>query len=579
VKREMEGTTVPECADACDQLPFCAGFTMRDASSCVLRSVVTLISKSGMDTYVKDPTPAPAPTPGFPAAECIDVPFGWVDTLSKSCDIYVSQAWCNSTGGFGDNWLAPWGGFEDYSNNRHDATQACCGCGGGKSATPEWPQYAGNYTKCEAEKEQVVVESQAACQAKAVDAGAEYYQYAGDDHRGSCWWSAKCISPTSGTGYNWRIYSQALWPQFGEDHTACEDDQAGTPVDSQASCQAKAVNASAMYYQYLVDSDDNSGSCWWSTTCPSPVSGAALNWKVYSLVDHNHQYLVSKNTRLTASKSGSEEHVFWAGEGKIYEMHWGSHNGWKAVVQELEQLTVSENTILTSSRKESAVSVFWPGDGTISELHWGEHNGWDKTVQTFDQPTVSMNTHISACKNDNSESVFWAGEGTIYEMHWGTHNGWKPEVQEFEQSTVHTSTKLTSSKKSSGISVFWPGDGKIYELHWGEHVGWDNPTLDVYDHSSVWAHTRLSACKSDIADSVFWAGEGKIYEMHWGTHNGWNKQVEEIAQSTVDSDTILASSRKTSGVSVFWPGEDVVNELHWGDHNGWDDELVIHQAV
>jgi hypothetical protein len=51
---DMEDTTVQQCADACDQLPNCAGFTMLDSSKCNLKSAVTLTSVSGKDTYVKE---------------------------------------------------------------------------------------------------------------------------------------------------------------------------------------------------------------------------------------------------------------------------------------------------------------------------------------------------------------------------------------------------------------------------------------------------------------------------------------------------------------------------------------------
>merc|ERR1711920_603333 len=54
----MEGTTVLQCADACDQLPSCAGFTiLLDSNTCNLKSAVALtIPTDGIhkDTYVKE---------------------------------------------------------------------------------------------------------------------------------------------------------------------------------------------------------------------------------------------------------------------------------------------------------------------------------------------------------------------------------------------------------------------------------------------------------------------------------------------------------------------------------------------
>jgi len=69
-----------------------------------------------------------------------------------------------------------------------------------------------------------------------------------------------------------------LWPQLGEGNTKCENDQSKDPVESQAACQAKAVEAGVGYYQY----DADEGYCWWFATCTSPTSGTAKNWKIYS---------------------------------------------------------------------------------------------------------------------------------------------------------------------------------------------------------------------------------------------------------------------------------------------------------
>jgi hypothetical protein len=69
----LEGTTVPQCADACDQLPNCAGFTMLlDSNKCNLKSAVTLTypPADGLDknTYVKEPEPEPEATASPTAA-------------------------------------------------------------------------------------------------------------------------------------------------------------------------------------------------------------------------------------------------------------------------------------------------------------------------------------------------------------------------------------------------------------------------------------------------------------------------------------------------------------------------------
>lgn len=58
---------------------------------------------------------------------------GWVDSYGYTCDMYVDRDYCTPSGGFGRGWDAGWGSnYRDYvSVDGFDATQACCGCGGG----------------------------------------------------------------------------------------------------------------------------------------------------------------------------------------------------------------------------------------------------------------------------------------------------------------------------------------------------------------------------------------------------------------------------------------------------------------
>jgi len=64
---------------------------------------------------------------------CADQP-DWLDVTGESCASYVSNQWCTSTGGFGPSWTD--GAFSLFADkNGIDATQACCGCGGGVAVT------------------------------------------------------------------------------------------------------------------------------------------------------------------------------------------------------------------------------------------------------------------------------------------------------------------------------------------------------------------------------------------------------------------------------------------------------------
>jgi thiol-disulfide isomerase/thioredoxin len=53
--------------------------------------------------------------------------------------MYVESEFCTSTGGFGKGWNPSWGdSFRYYvSTDGVDATQACCGCGGGLAVSPK----------------------------------------------------------------------------------------------------------------------------------------------------------------------------------------------------------------------------------------------------------------------------------------------------------------------------------------------------------------------------------------------------------------------------------------------------------
>jgi len=46
----------------------------------------------------------------------------------------VEQQWCSPNGSYGPGWnTSAWGTFDDYAANGVNASQACCGCGGGRT--------------------------------------------------------------------------------------------------------------------------------------------------------------------------------------------------------------------------------------------------------------------------------------------------------------------------------------------------------------------------------------------------------------------------------------------------------------
>jgi hypothetical protein len=68
-----------------------------------------------------------------PTLDCIDNPSGWHDSDYFGCDGYGQYQFCTTTGDYGAGWGSGWGTFAEYSNDGHDATTACCVCGGGLS--------------------------------------------------------------------------------------------------------------------------------------------------------------------------------------------------------------------------------------------------------------------------------------------------------------------------------------------------------------------------------------------------------------------------------------------------------------
>merc|ERR1712232_474220 len=72
-----------------------------------------------------------------------------------------------------------------------------------------WPQYGANNTKCIDGQHQV--KDQITCQAEAVAAGQQYYQYAVKDGRGYCQTSRYCSKLVTGTDWNWKVYTSNIY--------------------------------------------------------------------------------------------------------------------------------------------------------------------------------------------------------------------------------------------------------------------------------------------------------------------------------------------------------------------------------
>merc|ERR1712232_1474447 len=74
-----------------------------------------------------------------------------------------------------------------------------------------WPQSGASNSKCAGANHEHAVASQNACQAEAVAAGHEYYQFSDHGYYYMCATAATCSSHITGTGtpWTWRIYAQA----------------------------------------------------------------------------------------------------------------------------------------------------------------------------------------------------------------------------------------------------------------------------------------------------------------------------------------------------------------------------------
>merc|ERR1712228_1111986 len=72
-----------------------------------------------------------------------------------------------------------------------------------------WPQSGASNSKCAGANHEHAVASQNACQAEAVAAGHEYYQFSDHGYYYMCATAATCSSHITGTQWTWRIYAQA----------------------------------------------------------------------------------------------------------------------------------------------------------------------------------------------------------------------------------------------------------------------------------------------------------------------------------------------------------------------------------
>ena len=117
--------TAEECQSLCSTTPECHfwGFSTRDDYCKGYGNVpLTAVPSSGKDRS------------GPSSCFCADQPPQWVDVVGASCADYVAHNWCDASGAYGLQWSqTAFGTFADYRDNIYgmDATEACCGCGGG----------------------------------------------------------------------------------------------------------------------------------------------------------------------------------------------------------------------------------------------------------------------------------------------------------------------------------------------------------------------------------------------------------------------------------------------------------------
>ena len=112
-------------------------------------------SASGSGSAVTTPTEEPAmatttstlaptvetttTTTSTSSTVCVDTPKGWASSTAVNCQQYAERKWCNDTGGYGTGWKKGYVSFAKWANKGVDATQACCVCGGGSTATAAGP--------------------------------------------------------------------------------------------------------------------------------------------------------------------------------------------------------------------------------------------------------------------------------------------------------------------------------------------------------------------------------------------------------------------------------------------------------
>ena len=70
---------------------------------------------------------------------CADTPKGWASSTAVNCQQYAERKWCTNKGKYGTGWKKGYVSFAKWANKGVDATQACCVCGGGSTATAAGP--------------------------------------------------------------------------------------------------------------------------------------------------------------------------------------------------------------------------------------------------------------------------------------------------------------------------------------------------------------------------------------------------------------------------------------------------------
>jgi len=155
-----------------------------------------------------------------------------------------------------------------------------------------WQQVGSDHEKCKEGSEKSNVADRAACQAKAVAAGVEWYSLRKRKEKAGykCFYSKTCVVKEE-TTENWQRF-EALWPQVGSDKEKCKEtnDQNGSSeqkgVANREACQAEAVAAGVKWYSFRHNPTEKNGQdshlCSYAKSCSKVSTNTVNDWQRFS---------------------------------------------------------------------------------------------------------------------------------------------------------------------------------------------------------------------------------------------------------------------------------------------------------